>query len=140
MTQARRPRRSLHYAKPRKVHVEWITFALTSLIVAVLVGLVIYVWVTEDTRPPILQVTSQDSIRQVEGQYYVPFTVTNVGGGTAESVQVVGELRMAGEVRESGEQQIDFLSSGEQQEGSFVFTQDPDQGNLSLRVASYKLP
>jgi uncharacterized protein (TIGR02588 family) len=43
-------------------------------------------------------------------------------------------------VEESGEQQIDFLASGEKEEGAFVFSRDPRQGELVMRVASYKLP
>ncbi len=52
----------------------------------------------------------------------------------------VGELRIDGEVAETGEQQIDFLSGGETQEGAFVFSQPPTDENLTLRIASYKLP
>jgi uncharacterized protein (TIGR02588 family) len=76
----------------------------------------------------------------VNGQYYLPFTVENIGGGTAESVQVIGELRQGEQLIESGEQQIDFLSSREQQTGAFIFTENPQTGSLSLRVASYRLP
>jgi len=70
----------------------------------------------------------------------VPFTVTNTGGETAESVQIIAELRVNGEVLESGDQQIDFLSSGETQEGAFIFSRNPSQGQLIVRPSSYKLP
>jgi len=70
----------------------------------------------------------------------VPFTVTNTGGETAESVQIIAELRVNGEVLESGDQQIDFLSSGETQEGAFIFSRNPTQGQLIVRSSSYKLP
>jgi uncharacterized protein (TIGR02588 family) len=53
---------------------------------------------------------------------------------------VIAELRINGEVEESGEQQIDFLASGEMEEGAFVFSRDPRKGELVVRVASYKLP
>jgi uncharacterized protein (TIGR02588 family) len=71
---------------------------------------------------------------------FIFFEVMNQGGETAESVQITAELKIDGEVAETGEQQIDFLSSGEQEEGAFVFTQDPRHGELIIRVASYKLP
>lgn len=106
---------------------------------AAIVGLVIYEWVTESNQPPILSISRQD-IRAAEGQFYVPFTVTNKGGLTAEAVQVSGELQIEGQPTEIGEQQIDFLSRGEQQEGAFIFNHDPNQGELTVRVASYKLP
>jgi uncharacterized protein (TIGR02588 family) len=88
----------------------------------------------------VLSITRQSDIREAPGQFYVPFSVTNSGGETAESVQVMAELRINGEVEEAGEQQIDFLASGEKEEGAFVFSRDPRQGELVIRVASYKLP
>lgn len=57
-----------------------------------------------------------------------------------ESVQVLAELRIDGEVQETGEQRIDFLTSNEKKTGAFVFRQNPEQGQLILRVASYQLP
>lgn len=126
--------------RPLRVHAECVTLALASLIVAVLIGLVLFVWVTQDDSPPVIQIKREAEIRQELQQYYVPFIVTNAGGGTAESVQVIGELRLNGEVAEMGEQQIDFLSSGEEVEGAFVFDQNPERGDLTIRVGSYKLP
>jgi uncharacterized protein (TIGR02588 family) len=70
----------------------------------------------------------------------VPFTVTNAGGETAESVQVVAELRIDGEVVESGEQTLEFLSSQETTGGAFIFTRNPQEGELVMRVASYQEP
>lgn len=66
--------------------------------------------------------------------------VTNIGGMTAESVQVIGELRVAGSVQEQGEQQIDFLSADEQAEEAFIFSRAPTSGEIAVRVASYKVP
>jgi uncharacterized protein (TIGR02588 family) len=53
---------------------------------------------------------------------------------------VIAELRINGKIEEVGEQQIDFLSSGETEEGAFVFSRDPRNVELVVRVASYKLP
>jgi uncharacterized protein (TIGR02588 family) len=123
-----------------RISAELITIAISSLIVAILIGLILLAWVTKDDRPPILSISTPEAVRQEQGYYYVPFTVKNDGGGTAESVQVIGELRINGQVEEQGEQQIDFLSSREEEEGAFVFSRNPASGNLVLRVASYKLP
>ncbi|MCA1991116.1 MAG: TIGR02588 family protein [Coleofasciculus sp. S288] len=125
--------------KPRS-SAEWTAFGIALSILVSIVGLVFYEWLTQKNEPPVLSVTRQDEIRQAPGQFYVPFSVTNTGGETAESVQVIAELSINGEVEESGEQQIDFLASDETQEGAFVFSRDPRQGELSIRVASYKLP
>lgn len=126
--------------KPPRSAAEWTTFSIALFILAMIVGLVIYKWFTQKDQPPILSIARQNEIREAPGQFYVPFAVTNTGGETAESVQVIAELRINGEVEESGEQQIDFLASGEQEKGAFVFSRDPRQGELVVRVASYKLP
>jgi uncharacterized protein (TIGR02588 family) len=123
----------------RRLLPEWIIFLSALLIVAAIVGLVIYEWATESNQPPILSISRQE-IREAQGQFYVPFTVTNKGGITAEAVQVSGELEVENQPTEVGEQQIDFLSKGEQNEGAFVFNHDPRSGELRVRVASYKLP
>ncbi|MBD2356775.1 TIGR02588 family protein [Tolypothrix sp. FACHB-123] len=119
---------------------EWVTFSIASLILAVIVSLVGYTWLTDKNQPPIVSVSNKQTIRESDGQFYVPFEVVNTGGDTAESVQIIAELEIDGKVAETGEQQIDFLSRGETEEGAFIFSQNPNQGNLKIRVASYKLP
>lgn len=124
---------------PNRSPAEWTTFGIALVILAAIIGLVIYKWFTQKNDPPVL-VTRQSEIREAPGQFYIPFAVTNTGGETAESVQIVAELSINGEVEEEGEQQIDFLAGGEMEEGAFVFSQDPREGELVIRVASYKLP
>jgi uncharacterized protein (TIGR02588 family) len=124
----------------KRTPAEWVTFAIACSILSLLIGLVLYNWLTKKHEPPIISVTRNTPIRETQGQFYVPFTVTNTGGETAESVQIIAELRVNGEVLESGDQQIDFLSSGETQEGAFIFSRNPSQGQLIVRTSSYKLP
>jgi uncharacterized protein (TIGR02588 family) len=124
----------------KRTFAEWATFAIACSILSILIGLVLYNWRTKKQEPPIISVTRNTPIRETQGQFYVPFTVTNTGGETAESVQIIAELRVNGEVLESGDQQIDFLSSGETQEGAFIFSRNPSQGQLIVRSSSYKLP
>ncbi|MEH1914305.1 TIGR02588 family protein [Nostoc sp.] len=126
--------------QPKRSIAEWITFSIASFILAIIVSLVGYTWLNEKNQPPILSVTQKQTIREINGQFYVPFEVVNSGGDTAESVQIMAELLINGKVTETGEQQIDFLSSGESEEGAFIFSHNPRQGQLNLRVGSYKLP
>lgn len=119
---------------------EIVTFGIALFILAIIIGLVGYIWVNEDDKPPILSVSKRQIVREVNGQFYVPFEIVNDGGETAESVQVVAELEIGGKVVETAEQQIDFLSSSEKEEGAFIFTKNPRQGKLIVRVASYKSP
>lgn len=118
---------------------EWVSFALASAVLLGILGTVGYLGLRDrNQQPPLLEVTS--SVEKRQDKYYVPFTVVNSGGETAEAVQVIAELRVNGELTEWGDQQIDFLSSQEETKGAFVFTQDPQAGELTVRVASYIEP
>lgn len=118
---------------------ERISFLLaTAVLLAILSG-VGYLWVRDrNQEPPALEVTS--TLERREGQYYVPFTVTNIGGTTATMVQVMAELRIDGALVEWGDQQVEFLSSQEEATGVFIFTRDPAEGELTVRAASYQMP
>jgi uncharacterized protein (TIGR02588 family) len=126
--------------KLRQSSAEKVSFLLSLSIVAAIAILIGYTWLTGDTNPPTLSVTTGTNIRQAEEQYYVPFTLSNVGGSTAESVEVIAQLLLNDGDRETGSQQFDFLSRKEQRNGEFIFTHNPQQGQLIIRVASYKLP
>jgi uncharacterized protein (TIGR02588 family) len=119
---------------------EWITFSIASLIVASIVGLVLYSWLKVGNLPPVLAIEQSGQIRQAEGNFYLPFTLTNKGGETANAVRVTAELRIDGKVEQRGEQQIDFLAGGEAEEGVFLFSRNPQNGELILRVVSYQKP
>lgn len=127
-------------ADHQRTTAEWVTVAIASAILLVIVGLIVYDWIATPAAPPILTVQQNGDVREAGGQFYVPFTVENTGGDTAEAVQIVAELRVDGEVIEDGEQQIDFLAGSAQQAGEFIFSRDPASGELSIRVASYKQP
>ncbi|MGB6296840.1 MAG: TIGR02588 family protein [Rivularia sp. (in: cyanobacteria)] len=120
---------------------EWLTFSVASFILIGVVGLVSFTWIKQPSqKPPLLVVTNNKPLRKVNGQYYIPFEVVNQGGETAASVQVIAELRIKGKVEETGEQQIEFLSRKEKETGAFIFSKNPEEGELQLRVASYKSP
>ncbi|MGD2182683.1 TIGR02588 family protein [Lusitaniella coriacea] len=125
---------------PTRSRAEWVSFSLSLVILSAVVGLVLYRWVATKDQPPVISVTSDPEIRKVEGQFYLPYTVTNTGGGTAESVEITAQLVIAGEVEEEGSQNIDFLSEGEIKSGAFIFQHNPAQGKLILRATGYKLP
>jgi uncharacterized protein (TIGR02588 family) len=126
--------------QPKRTIAEWITFGAATCILSGIVGLVIYTGLTDKQQAPILSVQTKEAIRQANGKYQVSFEITNDGDKTAESVQILAELKVNNEVEQTGEQQIDFLSSKEKEEGAFIFDIDPNKGELKIRVASYKLP
>lgn len=119
---------------------EWVTFVVASMILLGLVALICFEWQTNQNHPPAFSVAVSEAVRVTDGRYYVPFAITNTGGRIARMVQVTAELDIAGVDEETGEQQIDFLSGHETKAGSFVFSHDPQEGDLVVRVASYRLP
>ena len=119
---------------------EWVTFGVAALILLAVFSFVVYDWVGTPITPPELVVTQSAPVEQVGDQFRISFELRNDGGDTAEAVQVIAELERDGEVVAEGEQQVDFLSPGEREEGAFLFQEDPARGTLTLRVASYKEP
>jgi uncharacterized protein (TIGR02588 family) len=119
---------------------EWITLTLSSLILALIVGLVLYDWQLTKNLPPAFRIEIVEPARLTEGRYYVPFNLRNTGGHIARTVQVIAELHLADGTDETGEQQFDFLSGNERKTGSFVFEHNPLEGDLVIRVASFGLP
>ena len=124
----------------RRSFAEWTAFTIAALLVLTVAGLVVYDWVSSPATPPVIELRQSGPARAEGGQFYVPFTVTNSGGNTAETIQLIAELEVAGEMVEDGEQQIDVLARDEMREGAFVFSRDPAQGQVTLRVASYQEP
>ncbi len=115
------------------------SFIISLFIVSILFFLVCFAWVTGDNNPPILSVETGSDIRHIKQQYYVPFTITNSGGETVESAEIVAKLLFNSD-EETGRQQVNFLSRQEERSGEFIFNHNPKEGKLVVRVASYKLP
>ena len=123
-----------------RITAEQITIAISSLIVTILVGLICFIWLTQNDEPPVITVTQTAPAFTTGGQYYIPYTVSNKGGDTADSVQILAELKVGGEAIETAEQQVDFLSSREQADGMFIFENDPAQGEFTIKSTGYRLP
>jgi uncharacterized protein (TIGR02588 family) len=119
---------------------ENVSFTISLLLLSLLVGLVVYEWITKKDQPPILSVTTDSQVRQAGKQFYVPFTIANTGGETVESVEVTAQLDLNGKVEDVGSQQIDFLSDGETRSGAFILDRNPKKGELIVRVTGYRLP
>lgn len=119
---------------------EWVSFGVAAAVLFAVAGLVIYLWVAVPATPPAVSVTRAGPVRREGGQFYIPFRITNSGGLTADAVVVRAELAMGDQTVEESELVFDFLSGGEAEEGAFIFTHDPAEGQLELRVGGYRLP
>ena len=120
---------------------EWVSLGISVLIIAGVVGLVLYQGLTERSEPAVIEVTPQlDQVRQSGNAYYLPFEITNTGGVTVEEVVVEVELIPARGERERVETTVRFLAGGATHRATAVFRADPKQGTLTATARSLLEP
>ena len=78
-------------------------------------------------------------MKEISGQYFVPVEIVNRGDLAAAQVQVVAELTIGGNTI-SSDQVVDFLGGGETQGLTFIFADDPAEGDLTITVAGFAEP
>lgn len=117
---------------------EWVTFAVSSLVLVVVAALVVVQLRSEETdaAPEAHRV---GVVRVVDGQHFVEVAVTNTGDQTAANVQVNASLVIDGETTE-GDQTVDFLAGHETEDLVFVFDDPPSDGELTVSVTGYAVP
>jgi uncharacterized protein (TIGR02588 family) len=117
---------------------EWTTLAISIILILGLLALVTYVSMTGGNEPPIVEARPLDQEIRHEGEsYYLPVSVTNRGGRTAQEVVIQAELAGSDGSSEASEFTLDFLAGGETREGTAVFATDPLASELSIDVASF---
>lgn len=120
---------------------ERVTLLVSSLVLVGLVSLVVWANARTGDAPPDIRVEAHiEQVRESETGYYVPITITNTGGNTAQNATVTGELTLSDGSTESGDVTIDFLAGGETEQATLVFSQDPSEGELTLMPVSYQIP
>ncbi len=118
---------------------EWTTLTVSIILILGLLALVTYVSVTGGNELPIVEARPlPEEIRHEGESYYLPVSVTNRGGRTAEEVLIMAELVTGDGSTEETEFTLDFLAGGETREGTAVFTTDPLSGELTIDVASFQ--
>lgn len=122
---------------PKRSAAEWVTFAVASALLLVVVGY-IAVQIPTTAAPPAPAATVT-KIGERDGRFFVTVEVENRGGRTAENVQVVATL-VIGEDETEGDQVVDFLAGSEVEEVEFVFDDDPATGELTVSVTGHLVP
>jgi uncharacterized protein (TIGR02588 family) len=120
---------------------EWVTLAISLLIVGALVALTSYFYLTESAAPASMEAEPRlAETFQSGSRFSVPVVVRNQGGATGEDVKVRVTLTDPEGRQETAEWQIAFLSGGGMSHGVAVFGTDPRQGQLEAGVVSYLEP
>jgi uncharacterized protein (TIGR02588 family) len=128
-------------AATKRTPAEWTTFAIVLLILAGLIGsLLWYALQPADEMTSFEVQVEQAAIEERAGRFYVPMRVRNAGAATAEDVIVLVELTRGEETVEEAELTFRFVSGGEEADGVAVFVEDPRDGTLEAGVTSYLIP
>ena len=115
---------------------EWVSLAVSLLLLACVVGAIIWLWVKEPAGPPRFEV-ERAAVRVEAGLYHLPVAVTNVGGEAAGQVRVEGRLSTGGQ-EERPATTIEFLPVRAREEAVLIFRGDPS--GASVEVVSYQRP
>lgn len=120
---------------------ERITLIISLLILAAVLGLAGYSNITIGEEPPTITAEADlENVRETDGGFYVPITITNNGGLTAQDVTVSGELDLGDGEPEMAEITIAFLAGGESEQAEMMFSVHPNEGELTVRPTSYLVP
>jgi uncharacterized protein (TIGR02588 family) len=118
---------------------EWIVAAIGLVLVASVIGFLLYEALTGNQMPPHVKL-SIGSVVQTSNGYLIQLTAVNQGGSTAKGVIIEGELRRGLEAVERSETTIDFLPSRSEKRAGLFFTQDPRAFKLHVRPFGYEEP
>lgn len=133
-------KRAKDRAKVQKNWLEWSVFGVSFVLVACVLGYLVYEGARAGDGPPLIEVRTGEPVARGRS-FLVPVTLVNTGGQTAEgvSVEVVLEGADGGEV-ERGELTVAFLPRGATREGWVTFNSDPRAARLRPRVLGYEKP
>jgi uncharacterized protein (TIGR02588 family) len=116
---------------------EWVVFGVAAAILAtVVVVLAVLALAGSVPAAPHAEV---GEVSPVDGRFLVPVDVVNRGDFGASNVQVQAELTVDGTTT-TADQVIDFLGRDESRRLTFVFTDDPSEGELEVGVTSFADP
>ena len=118
---------------------EWIVAGVGLVLVAGVIGFLIYEAFSRDRVPPDVKL-SVDSVVQTRNGYLVKVIAVNEGGQTAEGVDIEGELRTGTESLERSRTTIDYLPPRSEKRLGLFFTRDPRQFQLDVRSLGYEEP
>lgn len=122
----------------RRTTAEWVSLGITLLLLASVIGAVIWLWVTSSDAPVRFNVAVGEG--RIEGdQYYLPFSIVNASEQTAAQVAVEGRIRV-GDKEETATTVFAFVASQEKTEGVLIFGNVREPTPAQVRVTSFQRP
>lgn len=120
----------------RRTPAEWVSLSASLLLLAGVVGVIVWLWVHAPAGPPQFKV-ERGAVRSEERLFHLPVTVTNVGGSAAGQVRVEGRLSAGGQ-EERPVTTIDFLPVRAREQVVLIFRGDPS--GAMVDVVSFQQP
>ncbi len=118
---------------------EWIIAAVGLIFVVAALGTTLYRAVTEESTPPILEISVKAIVPTSNG-YLVEFRVKNTGNQTAAALTIEGELKRGSESVETSTASLAYAPANSQREGGLSFTKNPNEFELNIRALGYEKP
>lgn len=118
---------------------EWVSLGIALLLLAGVFGAVIRLWVTSSNQPLRFNVAVGEAY-YVDGQYYIPFSVTNDSRKTAAQVAVEGRLIDEDKEETVATTTFNFIAARSKTEGVLIFNNVEDPTETKVRVTSFQQP
>ncbi len=126
--------------RPKQTPVwEWIIAAVGLILVVAALGTTLYRAVTEESTPPILEI-SVEAIQPNANGYLVKFRVKNTGNQTASGLTIEGELKRGEESAETSSATLAYAPANSRREGGLFFSKNPNEYKLEIRAKGYEKP
>ncbi|MGX1099418.1 hypothetical protein [Amorphus sp. MBR-141] len=130
-------RSRFHPVYPTRLH--WIAAGFGAVVFLGVIAILVGYGVSEGGTPPVIVVHSAPPMRVAEG-YSVVVTVENIGGSTAAEIEIEGRAGNGSAEGTMARARLDYLPPGSSREATLMFTHDPMEGDLRVRVLGYRAP
>ncbi len=121
---------------PARTTAEWVSLVISLTILIMLIGLLLYAFLKDEDRPPVIEVQPQlEQVRRESGSFYLPVEVENLGSQTAEDVSIQMTLSNENAHMEAVTFNIAYLSGGETVNRVVIFQQDPSTSELVATIS-----
>ncbi|MGI8704774.1 MAG: hypothetical protein ACR2JJ_03085 [Sphingomicrobium sp.] len=128
-------------SKPRRYPlVEWISAAVGLVIIAAMLGFLALESVGQrDKTPPLLK-AEPTALVAGRDHFLVEVEVSNAARNTAASVGIEGTLKQGGSDIETSSASVAYVPGESRRRAGLIFTRDPRDYRLVLRVTGYERP
>ena len=124
--------------RPHKNWLEWLVFAMSLVVIAGFIGVLVYAAFMTKDAPASLRVFLGEP-RKEQSHFIVPVLVQNRGGAAAAAVRIEVVLDSGSTVERSGFE-LSYAPGGSSRHGEVSFSWVPREGRLHGRAIGFELP